>query len=150
MNNGIIFWGASTTAMHVFLLQKKILRIIYRIKPRESCRKLFCEKQIMTFYSLYLYSLALFVANNIDLFDTNNDFHQYNTRTNKNLHLPSIHLMKYAKGPYVNGIKVYNHLPKNIKNLVYSTEKFKNALKSFFHQHPFYSIREYFELGSSI
>ena len=101
----------------------------------------------------YLWRQAIeqaIVANNIDLFDTNNDFHQYNTRTNKNLHLPSIYLLKYAKHPYVNGIKVYNHLPKNIKNLVYSMEKFKNALKSFFHQHPFYSIREYFELGSSI
>ena len=146
MSYGIIFWGASTTASQVFLIQKKTLRIIYRIKPRESCRKLFCENQIMTFYSLYLYSLALFVANNKDLFDTNNIFHQYNTRTNKNLHLPSIHLMKYAKGPYVNGIKVFNHLPENIKNLECSPAKFKNALKIFFYQHPFYSVKEYFEL----
>ena len=150
MSYGIIFWGASTTASQVFLLQKKTLRIIYRIKPRESCRKLFCENQIMTFYSLYLYSLALFVANNKDLFDTNNNFHQYNTRTNKNFHFPSIHLMKYAKGPYVNGIKVFNHLPENIKNLECSPAKFKNALKNFFHQHPFYSIKEYFEQGNTI
>jgi hypothetical protein len=57
-----------------------------------------------------LYSLTLFVANNKGLFDPNNSFHQYNTRTNKNLHLASIHLMKYAKGPYVNGIKVFNCL----------------------------------------
>ena len=34
MSYGIIFLGASTTASQVFLLQKKILRIIYRIKPR--------------------------------------------------------------------------------------------------------------------
>jgi hypothetical protein len=104
MSYGIIFWGAWTTASKVFVLQKKTLRIIYRIKPRESCRKLFSENQIMNFYSLYLYSLALFVANIKCLFDTNNIFHQHNTRTNKNLHLPSNHLMKYAKGPYVNGI----------------------------------------------
>jgi len=58
--------------------------------------------------------------------------------------------MKYAKGPYVNGIKVFNHLPENIKNLERSPTKFKNALKNFFHQHPFYSIKEYFELGNSI
>ena len=127
MSYGIIFLGASTTASQVFLLQKKILRIIYRIKPRESCRKLFCENRIMTFYSLYLYSLALFVANNKDLFDTNNIFHQYNTRTNRNLHLPSIHLTKYAKSPYVNGIKVFNHLPENIKNLECSPTKFKKV-----------------------
>jgi hypothetical protein len=108
MSYGIIFWGASTTASEVFILQKKTLWIIYSIKPRDSCRKLFSDNQIMTFYSLYLYSLALFVANNKGLFDPNNTFHQYDTRTNKNFHLPSIHLMKYAKGPYVNGIKVFN------------------------------------------
>jgi len=148
MSYGIIFWGASTTASKVFILQKKTLRIIYNIKPRDSCRKLFRDNQIMTFYSLYLYSLTLFVFNNKGLFDPNNTFHQYNTRTNKNLHLPSIHLMKYAKGPYVNGIKVFNHLPHTIKTLEHSPVKFKNALKNFFHQHPFYSIKEYFEQGN--
>jgi hypothetical protein len=106
MSYGIIFWGASTTASKVLILQKKTLRIIYNIKPRDSCRKLFRDNQIMTFYSLYLYSLTLFVANNKCLFDPNNAFHQYNTRANKSLHLPSIHLMKYTKGPYGNGISV--------------------------------------------
>jgi hypothetical protein len=131
--------------IQVFKLQKKTLRIIYHIKPRESCRKLFSDNQIMTFYSLYLYSLALFVANNKGLFDINNTFHQYNTRTNNNLHLPSTQLTMYANGPYINGIKVFNHLPQTIKNLEYSPVKFKNSLKNFFLLHPFYSITEYFE-----
>jgi CDP-glycerol glycerophosphotransferase (TagB/SpsB family) len=56
--------------------------------------------------------------------------------------------MKYAKGPYVNGIKVFNRLSQTIKNLEHSPVKFKNALKIFFHQHPFYSIKEYFEEGN--
>jgi hypothetical protein len=55
--------------------------------------------------------------------------------------------MKYAKVPYVNGIKVFNHLRQTIKILEHSPMKFKNALKNFFHQHPFYSIKEYFEQG---
>jgi hypothetical protein len=56
--------------------------------------------------------------------------------------------MKYAKVPYVNGIKVFIRLPQTIKNLEHSPVKFKNALKNFFHQHPFYSIKEYFEQGN--
>ena len=52
------------------------------------------------------------------------------------LHLPSIHLMKYAKGPYVNSIKVFNHLPHTIKTLEHSPVKFKNALKNFFPSAP--------------
>jgi hypothetical protein len=66
----------------------------------------------------------------------NNAFHQYNTRDNKNLHLPSIHLMKYAKGPYVNGIKVFNRLPQTIKNLEHSPVKFKNFFEIFFPSAP--------------
>ena len=73
MSYGIIFWGASTTASKVFILQKP-LRIIYNIKPRDSCRKLFRDNHIMTFYSLYLYSLTLFVVNNKGFFDPNNTF----------------------------------------------------------------------------
>ena len=38
---GIIFWGNSSAAKNVFLLQKKILRIITDKKPRDSCRELF-------------------------------------------------------------------------------------------------------------
>jgi hypothetical protein len=56
--------------------------------------------------------------------------------------------MKYAKSPYVNGIKVFNRLPQTIKNLEHSPVKFKNPLKFFFHQHPFFSIKEYFEQGN--
>jgi hypothetical protein len=51
---------------------------------------------------------------------------------------------------HVNGIKVFNHLPENIKILESSPAKFKSVLKNFFLQHPFYSIKEYFELGNSI
>ena len=38
---GIIFWGNSSAAKNVFLLQKKILRCIANKKPRDSCRVLF-------------------------------------------------------------------------------------------------------------
>jgi hypothetical protein len=43
---------------------------------------------------------------------------------------------------------MFNRLPQTIKNLEHSAVKFKNALKTFFHQHPFYSIKEYFEQGN--
>jgi hypothetical protein len=43
---------------------------------------------------------------------------------------------------------VFNHLPQTIKNLEHNPVKFKNALKNVFHQHPFYSIKEYLEQGN--
>jgi len=41
MSYGIIFWGNSPSAKKVFLLQKKIIRIITNTRPRDSCREIF-------------------------------------------------------------------------------------------------------------
>ena len=141
MSYGIIFWGYSTAATKVFLLQKKILRIISKVKPRE----LFKNMQIMTLYLLYIYSLVLFVVNNKHLFAFNNGIHKYNIRNNTNFHFPSVHFTKVCKGPFITGIRLYNHLPQIIKTLDHNSKKFKTSLKRFFHQHPFYSTEEYFE-----
>jgi hypothetical protein len=42
------------------------------------------------------------------------------------------------------GIKVFNCLPADIKELSDDIKCFKNALKRFFHLHSFYSVEEYF------
>ena len=99
----------------------------------------------MTFYSLYIYSFILFVINNKHLFELNTDIHKYNTRNKNNLHLSNVNLTKVEKGPYIASIRALNHLPQTIKALDYNLQKFKNALKKFFYQHPFYSAEEYLE-----
>jgi hypothetical protein len=48
---GIIFWGQSSEASKVFIMQKKILRIIYNLKTTDTCRNIFTQNHIMTFYS---------------------------------------------------------------------------------------------------
>ena len=125
--------------------KKKILRIIYNLKPRDSCRELFQQKQIMTLYSLYIYSLILFVINNGDLFESNVEIHGYNTRIKNNFHPTNLNLTKVKKGPYYSCIKMYNHLPTSIKVHKHNIHKFKIVLKNFFLMHPFYSLEEYYE-----
>ena len=71
----------------------------------------------MTLYSLYAYSIITFVVNNKHLFTVNNEIHKYNTRNNKDLHPASVNLTKFIKGPYMSGIKAYNHLPQHLKDL---------------------------------
>jgi hypothetical protein len=85
---GVIFWGSSSYANKVFILQKKIIRIITNTRPRDSCREVFKSMEIMTLYSQYIYSLVLNTANNKHLFDTNNEIYKYKSRNNNNLHLP--------------------------------------------------------------
>ena len=84
------------------------------------------------------------MVNNKHLFKANMDVHNYETRNKTNLHQPSANLAKYYKGPYYFGIKVFNCLPADIKELSDDIKCFKNALKRFFHLHSFYSVEEYF------
>jgi len=111
INYGIIFWGSSYYANKMFILQKKIIRIITNIRPRHSCKEAFKNMETMTLFSQYIYSLVLYTVNNKHLFDINNEIHKYKTRNNNNLHLPLANLSKFNKEAYIAGIKVFNHLP---------------------------------------
>jgi hypothetical protein len=55
-------------------------------------------------------------------------------------------LKVFQRGTFYSGIKAYNHLPKNIKDLWYDVKRFNRVLKTFFLTHSFYSLEEYFNL----
>jgi hypothetical protein len=57
------------------------------------------------------------VVKNIHLFIINTEIHTINTRQSINLHLPSVKLTKYKKGAYYMGIVIFNHLPRDIREL---------------------------------
>jgi hypothetical protein len=59
MNYGIIFWAGSSYANKVFILQKKIIRIIANAKTRETCREIFKKLEILPFYSQYIVTYYL-------------------------------------------------------------------------------------------
>jgi hypothetical protein len=140
---GIIFWSQSSEAPKVFVMQKKILRIIYNLKATDSCRNIFIQNNLMKFYSYYIYSLILFVFNNRNLFDLNTHIHQHDTRNKNNIHLPSINLTKVKKGPYFSCIQMFNQLPENMKFLDPKKRKHKKILQTFCWTHPYYLINEY-------
>ena len=50
------------------------------------CRELFIELKILTFPSLCIYQLIMFVNKNSEFYITNYSIHNYNTRMKKNLH----------------------------------------------------------------
>jgi hypothetical protein len=145
LSYGIIFGRNSSNVNKLFILQKKIVRILSNAGTRESCREAFKNTQIMTLYSQYIYSLILFTVDNKHLFTPNNKIHKYTTRNNSNLHLPTINLTKFYKGPYILGTKAFNHLPQYLKLLVNDIKCFKKSLKRFLYHHSLYSIKEYYE-----
>jgi hypothetical protein len=49
----------------------------------------------------------------------------------------------YQKGAYYSGIKIFNNLPLEIKNVSDNPKKFKIALKKFLYTYSFYTMEEY-------
>ena len=111
---------------------------------RESCRKLFKELKILTFPSQYIFSLLLFVVHNEGYFAPNNAYHKFNTRHKNDLHLPQASLTMYQRGVLYSGVKLFNILPKAIKDTSGNPRKFKVALKHYLLTHSYYDIDEFF------
>jgi hypothetical protein len=95
----------------------------------------------MTLPSLYIYETILFVKNNVSNFETSK---LSNLRTNKNLHIPTHNTTLYQRNIYYNGIKLYNKLPKSLKE-ERNLKKFKKNLKSILLNGVFYKVEDFFE-----
>jgi hypothetical protein len=98
---GIIFWGGDSQAQKAFVMQKRILRVMMNMRPRDSCREIFKRIKIMTLYSQYIYAMLLIVTNNKNLFENNSELYYYETRSPKHLHMPSMNLAKFDCGAYI-------------------------------------------------
>jgi hypothetical protein len=143
MTYGIIFWGYSRYSVKVFMMQKRMFRIMTNLTPRDLRRVMFKELKILPFFSRYIYSGLIYLASNIQLYTMNREVHNYNTRNSSNFHMPNANLTKYQKGVYYMGFKLYNQLPIDIKNSVNNQKLSGSALKSFLHSNSFYTLEEF-------
>ena len=84
MSYGIIFWGNSSYNTMIFKIKKKAIRIIEGCGNSVSCRNLFKKLQILPLESQYTISLLMFVVQNKNLFMTNNENHNLDTRQRNN------------------------------------------------------------------
>jgi len=110
---------------------------------RVSRRNLLKKLQILLLTSQYMLSLLMFVVQNKKVFSPNIKNHKIDTRQRNNLHLPQAKLNIYQKGAYYSGIKIFNNLPLEIKNVTGDQKKFKIALKKFLYAYSFYTMEEY-------
>jgi hypothetical protein len=116
---GLPFWGNAVNTNNVFIMQKRIVRAYFHVNSKMSCRGLFRRLNILPFYSLHMYSLLLLVAKNAFKFVINNKIYAIDTQQSNNLYLPSVSLSKCKKGAYFMGMKIFNHLPQDIRKLLY-------------------------------
>jgi hypothetical protein len=142
MTYRIIFGGNFSYTVKLFGIQKNVIKIMMGLKKMDSCRALFTEMKILPLCSQYIYSLMLHIVNNIHLFTRNTT-----SILDKMLIYFSrvLHSLKVQKEAHYSGIKIYNHLLRELKQLSNDQKPFGFALKKFLYaNHPFYSLKEYF------
>jgi hypothetical protein len=115
---------------------------------RDYCHQLFKNLKILPLKSQYIFSLFIIVAENRDLYESNSEIHNINTRFSSDLHTPTANLTTFQKSPFYFGIKVFNHPPTNLKKTSRDINLFRSVLKSFLIINLFYS-EEYFVWNSN-
>jgi len=88
------YWSDSNLASEKgFLMQ---------ILPLHDMLNLLSPKhlKILPLKSQYIFSLLLFVAKNRDLYESNSEIHNINTRFSSDVYTPTANLTAFQKGPY--------------------------------------------------
>lgn len=143
ISSNIIMWGKSTDFNRVFILQKRILRLIFNMKYNDTCRNVFKENEILTVPSVYIYKCLLFARDNMALFDTLDITHSYNTRHGNLYAIPPHKTSTFKDSPYYNSIIFYNNLPKNVRDLQY--RQYKKKVRKLLVEKNCYSVHEFLD-----
>jgi hypothetical protein len=116
MEYGVIFWGNSAGVDKVFKLQKRIVRIMAGVRSRCSCRGLFRKLDILRVPCQYIFTLMIFVVDNLGSFQTNLTA-WFNTRNKTQLRRPVANLSCFQKGVSYAAVKIFHSLPSSVSNL---------------------------------
>ena len=76
-----------------------------------------CVPANLFFFLWYLFKYQVLRILKRSLFLTNHENHNLDTRQRNNLYLPQANLTIYQKEAYYSGIKIFNNLPLEIKNV---------------------------------
>lgn len=110
--NGAILWGNSTD-VDLLVLQKKCIRILTNIEPRESCRQHFTRQKNLTLPNIYIYELCKFIRKNHNLYRTKNEIpRRYQSRRPNDIIQIASKLQLHSSGPYPMFVKVYKNYQK--------------------------------------
>lgn len=140
---GILFWGNSSHINDILLLQKKAIRILSDSHSLAHCKTLFVNLKIMTVVNLYIYTVLIYIKNNLDNFQHRHDIHSYNTRSSICINLPHYRLSKSANSYDILGLKLYNKLPLTLTNKPLNS--FKKALYNWLITTSFYSLQDFLD-----
>jgi hypothetical protein len=147
---GLIIWGNSTDMQKAFVKQKKCIRAIFCLKPRDSCKPIFKRNQLLPLPSLYIYEIAVFVRGNQQYFKQRGEVIIYNNQMSRQknlLYVPRFRLKQTSRTPYFMCIKIFNKLPRDIKDL--PLNQFKKKLFIWLCELCAYSVNEFLNIKTS-
>ena len=139
---GIEIWGNSYNKYmdSLFLLQKKAMRIIKCVGPKDTTVNIFKEFKVLKLSQLYNVSVAVFMykfvkGNLPDIFShmysSNFNVHSYNTRNINNLRIPYCRLIIVKQQIRYTGVKIWNYIRCRI-NYNCSVHSFRRNVKKLF------------------
>lgn len=141
LSYGVIFWGNNIDSLHIFILQKKALRTMLKLKKLTSCKNYFIQENILTLPSLYIYQCISYVKKNYNEFYCEPKY-EYNTRNKRMLRPPTSRIQLVENGPLCQCMILYNKLPEYLKHIT-DYKIFRKESKKFLIENCFYDVREY-------
>lgn len=141
---GLIFWGfaASGRLQHLFLLQKRAVRIICKANRLAHCKPLFQALKILTVYDLVIYECVTFLHGRY-LGHRDQHMHDYCTRNRNGLVIPQSQLQLSKETIFHVGRVWYNAIPYNVRQI--SVTQFKTKVKQVLTASANYSFNECLE-----
>jgi len=144
----IEIWGQCADYLfnRVFVLQKKAIRILAGVSPRDSCRELnlYATLHILPLPALYVSQALNFVKKHPEYFDKFKFkfSHNYNTRNKGRMQLSHHKTTAYEKGLLFAGQRMYNKIPYELQ-IEQCHDRFKKLVKSYMFSHMFYKISDF-------
>lgn len=141
MSYCILVWGNSIDFDRVFISQKRIIRMIFGLHPRTSCRPIFITHKILTAPCVYIFNALMYMKGNQGVFCRLSSFHHYSTRNADIFSIPLHRTTKFQSSISYSGIKLYNHLPSKVRAM--GRREFRVTVKNLLVDKAYYSIKEY-------
>lgn len=135
----VVHWGNSSSAVRLFRVQKKAMRLIANAGYYDHCQPIFKQFGVMPLPSLYIYYQLIEIHINSDRFCLNSAYHGYPTRSS-NLIRPNNFKYKKTRDNSLD-VSLYNVLPQHLRDM--PVGRFKSALKRILKVNCFYSVQEY-------
>lgn len=141
LSYNVVLWGSSGECKRLFISQKRIIRLIFKLRPCDSCRPIFSQFRVLPFPCIFILNCLTYIHTNISKYKKCSDFHGYGTRHTDTIALPRHRTAKYESSPRYIGIKLYNHLPSRLKSM--NGRSFKREVKSMLINGCYYSVEEF-------